>query len=161
MSRTNGRFFRELSIIPAAAVVVAALLLLAGLAGIPLLMEHQERNPPPLPLQLFFGFFVGSFLGLYALAVGYVNRDARRRGMSAALWTLLVIFVPNAIGFILYFVTRSPVVTACPGCQAEVRAGTRYCPRCGRLLRPGCAGCGHALGGDEAFCVNCGRAVAA
>jgi hypothetical protein len=160
MSRTNGRLTRELSVIPRWAILLAAVLLVACTVGIAFVMAH-DRNPPPVALGLLLGLFLGSFLGLFALGVGYVNRDARRRGMSVALWTLLVIFVPNALGFLLYFLMRSPVVGTCPACQAAVRAGTRFCPRCGGQLQAGCAGCGQALGGDEAYCVNCGRAVGA
>ena len=156
---TNERLFRELSVIPRWAIVLAALVFLGTMGGLLFLFEHHERNPPPLPFQLFFGFFAGSLLALLALGVGYVNRDARRRGMSAALWTILVIFVPNVIGFILYFLLRSPLPVACPGCQGLARAGSRYCPRCGRLLTAACPGCGQAVAGNDAYCGNCGRAL--
>ena len=44
----------------------------------------------------------------YIALIGYVNADSRRRGMRSLMWTLLAIFVPNALGIILYFVLRDP-----------------------------------------------------
>jgi hypothetical protein len=30
--------------------------------------------------------------------------------MNSLVWTLLVIFIPNGIGFIIYFLTRQPLL---------------------------------------------------
>jgi hypothetical protein len=56
------------------------------------------------------------FLLVFVLLIGYVNGDARRRGMRYVLWTLLAIFIPNAIGIILYFVLRDPLMRVCQQC---------------------------------------------
>ena len=37
----------------------------------------------------------------------YVYRDAKRRGMNAALWTLVAVFAPSLIGFIIYLLVSS------------------------------------------------------
>jgi hypothetical protein len=157
MTKTSDPLVRELAVIPAWAIALAALVFLAAEGGLLYLFMHHERNPPPLPLQLLFGTFIGSFLAALVLGVGYVNRDARRRGMKAALWTVLVIFVPNAIGFILYFLLRRPLPLSCPGCGASARAGSRYCPGCGRPLVPACPHCGQAIADTDAHCPSCGR----
>src|SRR5215213_7903850 len=78
--------------------------------------EDASRWPPiakvlfatGLPLIVFF----------YLLLAGYVYNDARRRGMRHVMWTLLAIFVPNAIGFILYFIMRDPLQNPCSSCGA-------------------------------------------
>jgi len=63
------------------------------------------------------------------LLVGYVNGDAKRRGMSRALWTVIAIFVPNGIRIILYFLLREPLMQTCSQCHAQVRSTLPFCPR--------------------------------
>jgi len=102
----------------------------------------------------------GSMLGLLVIAAGYVNRDAARRGMSPALWTVLVLIIPNAIGFILYFVLRAPVRVPCPACGTAMPQHAAYCSTCGHALSPVCRGCGQRIGDHDRFCARCGRPVA-
>ena len=79
-----------------------------------------------------------AFLGAYVLLVGYVYGDARRRGMNHVLWTLLAIFIPNAIGIILYFILRDPVPVPCPACGTPARKGHAFCAGCGTAVRAAC-----------------------
>lgn len=48
----------------------------------------------------------------------------------------------------------------CPGCGAPVRAGQRFCGKCGRDLTKKtariCPACGAELGEDDVFCPGCG-----
>ena len=37
----------------------------------------------------------------------YVWRDAKRRRMNAVLWTIIAVFAPTLIGFIVYLLVRS------------------------------------------------------
>src|SRR5208337_4340116 len=103
MSEVKPNIVEEVKVVPWWAIGLAV----AAFAGLQVLMHVVmfPREPHPLPLawRIFIGFVAGMALAFYVLLVGYVNRDARRRGMSATLWTVLVIFVPNAIGFIIYF----------------------------------------------------------
>ncbi len=48
--------------------------------------------------------------------------------MNYVLWTFLVILVPNAIGFIIYFVVRQPIMGTCPQCGATVNPGVQLLP---------------------------------
>ena len=50
-------------------------------------------------MRVLLTFLTGIALSIYFLLVGYVNQDAKRRDMGQVLWTLLVIFVPNCLGF--------------------------------------------------------------
>jgi hypothetical protein len=118
---------------------------------------RYESNPPHLALQLLIGAFTGSLAAMIMLGAGYVNQDAKRRGMNAGLWTVLVIVIPNAIGFILYFFLRTPVAVRCDRCGAATRPGSRYCSTCGSAMTGGCHRCGHALAGADAYCQNCGE----
>ena len=47
--------------------------------------------------------FVGILsIGLEVLIGVYVYRDSVRRGMNAVLWTLVSVFAPYLVGFIIY-----------------------------------------------------------
>jgi predicted amidophosphoribosyltransferase len=95
-------------------------------------------------------------LGCYVVMIGYVNQDAGRRGMSRLLWTLISIFVPNGLGFILYFVLRKPLTVHCQQCEAEVEPGFSFCPRCRYRLRPVCPHCQRSVDLGDKFCPYCG-----
>lgn len=65
----------------------------------------------------------------------YVWRDATRRGMNAALWTLIAVLVPALLGFVIYLLVRGGgPARACPGCGAPVKADWAVCPHCARPL---------------------------
>jgi RNA polymerase subunit RPABC4/transcription elongation factor Spt4 len=115
-----------------------------------------QKNPPPRLACVVLGLLAGSVLGCYVLLIGYVNRDAGRRGMSRVLWTLLVIFIPNALGFILYFLLRQPAMQPCPHCHAQVQASFNYCPACNTKLHPHCAQCQRGVRLTDTFCPYCG-----
>jgi len=114
-----------------------------------------HRDAPPLAMRVFLGLLTGAVLAGWALLVGYVNQDAGRRGMNRTLWTLVCIFVPNGIGFILYFLMRKPLATICPQCSNAVPADANFCPRCAYRLTPVCPKCGHTVRPGDAYCANC------
>jgi Double zinc ribbon/Phospholipase_D-nuclease N-terminal len=148
---------REIAIIPKWAFVVAALLFVVAAACFLLIWPHAKpEEAPPIPLLILMGVIVPAIFSFLILMIGYVNRDAGRRGMSRTLWTLVVIFVPNAIGFILYFLLRHPIRTLCPKCSTAVDPRTNYCPACGYGLSPTCPSCKAAIRPGDRFCVNCG-----
>jgi RNA polymerase subunit RPABC4/transcription elongation factor Spt4 len=88
--------------------------------------------------------------------MSYVYADAKRRGMRYVVWTLLAIFIPYAIGLILYFLLRSPLPKACPGCSQLVSAGFVFCPHCGTSLQATCSNCGRAAEPTWSNCPACG-----
>ena len=47
----------------------------------------------------------------------------------------------------------------CPACGEPVRAGAKFCDKCGALVTRLCAGCGAELRPGAKFCDHCGRAV--
>jgi len=104
---------------------------------------------------------VGIFLAAYILLAGYVNRDARRRGMNAALWTLLVLFTPYIIGFIIYFLMRDPLPYPCPRCSQLVGPRFNFCPNCRSDLYPACPNCKREIAETDKFCPYCAYELAA
>jgi RNA polymerase subunit RPABC4/transcription elongation factor Spt4 len=147
----------EIRIIPLWAVVLAIVLFF----GVPLLFHAYvwpgEQNPPPYPVQILISLMVGSISAFFVLLIGYVNKDAGRRGMSRTLWTLVVIFVPNAIGFIIYFVVRQPLLIRCPQCESIVAPGSNFCPSCRFSFSPTCPRCQSSVNPGDAYCPNCGH----
>jgi len=101
----------------------------------------------------------GTVIGCYVLLIGYINRDAGRRGMSRLAWTLLAILIPNALGIVLYFVLRKPRIASCPQCSSAVQPGFNFCPRCSCKLSPNCPQCQRLVGANDVYCPYCGTAM--
>jgi Double zinc ribbon len=154
MNGQKSTLSRELRVVPWWAYLLALTIILCFEVVIGIAWK-REPNPPPLALQYFIRFVPGTVVAFLGLLIGYVNRDAKRRGMNRTLWTLLVIFIPNAIGFILYFLLRKPVSVGCPQCGALNSPDFNFCPKCKFNLRPTCPGCQHAVNPGDAFCPYC------
>ena len=154
---TNEKFNirEEIKVVPAWAVALAVMVFVAMPVFLLGYAFPHDKNPPPLPLQIFFCVFPGSLLGFFVLLIGYVNRDTKRREMNRALWTALVIFIPNGIGFILYFLLRHPRKWACPQCGALVGANFNFCPVCKFNLKLTCPVCKHEIRPGDHFCPTC------
>jgi RNA polymerase subunit RPABC4/transcription elongation factor Spt4 len=110
-----------------------------------------------LPVLVPLAIAGGTAIACYILLIGYINRDAGRRGMSRLAWTLLAIFIPHALGIVLYFVLRKPRDSNCPQCSAVVEPGFGFCPRCRYRLAPVCPQCQRRLHEGDKFCPYCGR----
>jgi hypothetical protein len=150
-------FSDEMKIIPTWAVGLAFVAFACMQVLFNVIIPHTKSgNPPPPVVGALLGILTGAVLACYMLLIGYVNRDAGRRGMSRPLWTLLVIFIPNALGFILYFLLRQPAMQPCPQCHTNVQATFNYCPTCNTKLHPHCAQCQRAVRLNDTFCPYCG-----
>jgi len=157
----ESKLAKELKVIPRVAWILAGgLLLLWLVAGMPVALHFiglkQKAGEPPL-------WFLGGALTFGAimllavmLLIVYVNFDARRRLMNRTLWTLLAIFVPNAIGFILYFLLRRPLPHFCPQCAGLVQPDFVVCPACGHGLARRCVACQRAVQPAWLNCAYCG-----
>ena len=107
------RLREEMKVIPQAAWALA----LVAAFGMPMLFAMIVVGPHGMrPPALLVMSFIAAVFSIYVLIVGYIIRDARRRGMPALLWALLAIFIPSAIGIILYFILRRPLLRACTQC---------------------------------------------
>jgi len=147
-------FLEELRVVPNVMIVVAAVVFVAAQVGIHWLF-HRDPHPPNGDVQIAIGFFGGSVLAFFTLLVGYVNRDAKRRGMNYVLWTILVLIIPNAIGYIIYFVVRQPIRGNCPQCGTTVNPTFNFCPKCKFLLHPACPQCHRSIEVGATFCPYC------
>jgi RNA polymerase subunit RPABC4/transcription elongation factor Spt4 len=152
-------FTEELKIIPKTARIIAGFAYVAAVVfWILMFLFSHDREMQSLPEagKIAVVLLPGVILACYVLLIGYVNGDARRRGMRYVMWTLLAMFIPNAIGIILYFILRDPLMKPCPGCSLIVRPGFTFCPHCGTSLRPTCSNCGKAVEIGWANCPQCG-----
>jgi len=121
------------SLIPIGAKVAAALVFLAIVAGLNwFFVDRNTLGLAEVGLVTVIGAMGGLFAAAYVLLAGYVYADAPRRGMPAIAWTALTVLVPNAIGFVLYFLLRKPIVHPCPNCGCGVAQDAAFCSRCGQ-----------------------------
>jgi len=123
----------EFSLIPIGAKVAAASVFLAIIAGLNwFFVDRNTLGVAEVGLVNVIGAMGGLFAAAYVLLAGYVYADASRRGMPAIAWTALTVLVPNAIGFVLYFLLRKPIVHPCPNCGCGVAEDAAFCSRCGQ-----------------------------
>jgi len=158
-SEVRTQFTEELRFIPRWAYVLAALGFLAAQIFFATFVAHQSDSPSA-PLRTLLGALAGTIFACYLLLIGYVNRDAGRRGMNRVLWTVIAIVITHGLGIILYLVLRQPLQSHCPQCDAVVQGGFNYCPQCNHRLLPNCPHCQHAVQGNEVYCPYCGGALA-
>lgn len=153
------RFTKELRVIPTAAWIVG-LLMYIGITT-PMFFYVLPHDPQmghwPRVLQALFVYGIFLFIPAFVALIGYVSGDAKRRQMRYVMWTLLAIFIPDAIGIILYFILRDPLPKPCPGCGNPVKAGFTFCPRCGTSVQPTCPNCGKGADATWANCPHCGQ----
>lgn len=157
------RFREELRLIPRAAWIVAGI---AFVGFFELMMWLPFRQDPtlrhwPVLAKMAVAMLPGLPMAALVLVVGYIYSDARRRGMRYIMWTLLAAFIPNAIGIILYFILRDPLLAPCAHCGAPGRAGYAFCPSCGGALARACPQCRRAVEPGWSHCVSCGAELKA
>ena len=171
--RERSTFREQLRILPKwlvwTCVFLTVLALVIGVAvnlhnfrtGDPIFPDESLRNDPAtstagLIAAIFAGMLIFSAL---VLTLGYVYRDARRRGMNPALWTLLVLILAPMylfIGLVIYLLVRDPLPYTCPQCSTSVSARFNFCPNCKCNLHPACPQCQQEVSDTDKFCPYCG-----
>ncbi len=171
--REKLRFWDEFKLVPRWLVAVVILLFILaqviayivntqGLTNNGEIFPPELRNNPTLASLALAGIItsVALVLGASLFLFGYVNRDAKRRGMNSTLWTLLVILLFPAyfaLGFIIYFLMREPLPYPCPQCGNTVGARFNFCPNCKCNLYPACPQCKREVVETDKFCPYCGN----
>ena len=121
------------------------------------LLPHGPRTQYwPEPAKVFVSLIAPLFAVVWILLIGYIYGDAERRGMRQWLWVLLAIFIPDAIGIILYFILRDPMPFYCSHCGTPTKSTFTFCPNCSASLRPTCTQCGRGLERGWKHCPICG-----
>ncbi|MBZ5577567.1 MAG: zinc ribbon domain-containing protein [Acidobacteriia bacterium] len=169
MRKENLRFADEIRLIPRTLVwVVAGLFVIAQAVG-QILNRLEEGFGQPDLTQVQSNWALAGVITAAAIPmaciiflIGYISQDARRRGMNAVLWTLLVIMLLPGwlfIGFVIYFLVREPLPYHCTQCGVLVSARFNYCPGCKYNLRPTCQQCQREVGEVDHYCPHCGSEV--
>ncbi len=169
MTREHTRFRSEIRLIPGKLVsLVAILYVIAQVVG-QVVIRFKEGPWPEYSYRVnalgIAGIITGVSIPIACLIflIGYVYCDARRRNMSASLWTILVVILLPAylgIGFIIYFLLREPLPYACPHCGETVNARFNFCPTCKFNLRPSCPNCRREVRLGDRFCPHCAAELA-
>jgi len=172
--RERTRFRDELRIIPRWLIgTCIALWVIAIVVGVSVNvynMEHGSNFFPPgaewLSYRIAACFALAGvitagaiFFSAFLFMLGYVYKDAQRRGMHPVLWTLLVLILSPAygiIGLIIYLLVREPLPFPCPQCSATVSARFNFCPSCKYNLHPSCPQCRREITDTDKFCPQCG-----
>jgi hypothetical protein len=121
---------------------------------------HRHHEPPALGFRIYFNLSWGVVVALYFLMVGYISKDAPRRGMSTRFWMLICFVMPGGIGAVLYFLLRQPEVSRCPACGTHVQADFHFCPQCNYQLTASCGNCFRAVRATDEYCTRCGHELA-
>jgi hypothetical protein len=133
----------------------AALSLLAAF-GLMLLIFFAANDLPVIG-RIAVGLFAALMVLAYGFLVSYVYGDSKRRGMRQVVWTLVAAFVPNALGFIAYFILREPLLQPCGSCGATARRDFAFCPQCGAPLPRVCPSCHRPVELVWTHCAHCGQ----
>ncbi len=171
--KENLRFWEEFRIIPRWLIVLILVLFLlaqgiAVLANLSAPQRGDQIFPPELrddPVLASFALAgivtaVSVVLAAFIFLIAYVNRDAKRRGMHVALWTLLALLLSwpfPFLGVIIYFLMREPMPYPCPQCGNSVGARFNFCPNCRSNLHPSCPQCKREIAETDKFCQYCGN----
>jgi RNA polymerase subunit RPABC4/transcription elongation factor Spt4 len=148
----------EMKIISKWAWGLAAIAFVGSQVAFHAVLAGRSNAPPPWA-RPGLGLVLGLLMGCFALCIGYINRDAKRRGMSPWLWTMVALLIPNALGILLYFVLRQPRQNACAECGTLVQATFSFCPQCRHKLSTSCPRCERAVRINDMYCPYCGDAL--
>src|SRR5262249_11680271 len=119
------RLREELGVAPRTGVAASA-----AVAVLVVLIFLAVSRDVPVGTRIAIGTLMWGFPFVYGFLLAYVFGDARRRGMRYKVWTLVAALVPNALGFLLYFLLREPKLTRCGACGAAVLRDLAFCPQC-------------------------------
>jgi hypothetical protein len=175
--KENLRFWEEFRIIPKGVIwTLAGLFVIAQVIAFSVNRWNELHYGSAFPWELGDNFALASAalagiitavsicMASMILLIAYVNRDAKRREMNSALWTLLVILLLPAwgfIGFVIYFLMREPLPYPCPQCGKSVGARFNFCPNCKCNLHPSCPNCKREVVETDKFCPYCAQELGA
>ncbi len=112
-------------------------------------------------ITLLMIFFVIALNVAIPVCIGvFVYKDAKSRGMEAALWTLVAVLIPYFVGLVIYLIARNKYsAMRCACCGAVVEEDYSVCPQCGTNLRASCPSCGRMVQPDWHVCAHCGTSL--
>ncbi len=165
MTKEHARFSDELRLIPRRLILVTIALFVVAQAVVQAVIHYTSELPfdefsrsTNALISAGICTLVSIFVAALLFLIGYVHHDAKRRGMNATMWTIVVVILLPAwlfMGFIIYFMLREPLPYPCPQCGADVSARFNYCPTCKFNLRPSCPQCRREVQLGDRYCPHC------
>lgn len=128
------RLRRFLSIVPKTVQLWASVLVgCALLIGLVVGYKTADQGSVSRTMSAYGGaaLVLGITLAIWLLCLGFVFADARRRAMRSVPWVLVAALFPHLLGFLLYFVMRQPIASACAHCGQTIPLHRRFCSWCG------------------------------
>jgi Double zinc ribbon len=157
-NESNSSGDAELLMVPRWSMALAILTFAAMQVVFHVILPHHKHEL--FPMRLMMGFFWGSLFASYALLLGYVSQDVKRRDMSAGMWMLVCVVLPCGIGAVVYFLLRQPVLSRCPNCSTQIASSYHFCPQCQFQMAPVCGTCHRGVKITDVFCTQCGHDLA-
>lgn len=150
-SRTN--LFKILFWIMTAFVLllIAGVMLLIPISSGPNMSGDDQVAFGVMMIAAFFSIIVVAIIGII------VFKDAKKLGMNEWLWILVVIYVPNGLGIIIYLIMRSSEKKKrrCIKCSEPIDPNFALCPHCGHKLKESCPSCDKAIESEWKVCPYC------
>lgn len=161
MAPLESRISEELRLIPRWAIVCALITFVLTLYYFWVFVPDHRHAASAVPtlLRIYLTTSVGALLALYFLMIGYITRDAPRRGMNMRVWMICVI-IPGGVGAVLYFLLRQPLLAKCPSCGMSIESEYHYCPQCSYQVSGCCGRCFASTRLTDVFCTRCGHDLA-
>ena len=144
-------------LIPVWSIVVAILAFVVVEYYFWVVFPRQQHRVTAIGLRSYLNISWGLLASVYFLLIGFVSKDAPRRSMSARFWMLICFVMPGGIGAVLYFLLRTPVISACPACGTHVQGDFHFCPQCNYRLTASCGTCFRTVRATDQFCTGCGH----
>jgi hypothetical protein len=159
--RLESRISEELRLVPRWAIAGALLAFALTQYYFWEVLPHHRHHTSTVPNLLRFYLIVswGALAALYVLMIGYISKDAPRRGMNIRAWMICVV-LPGGVGAVLYFLLRQPVLFHCPSCAANIEEDFHYCSHCGYQVAASCARCFSSTRITDLYCAHCGHDLA-
>jgi predicted amidophosphoribosyltransferase len=73
---------------------------------------------------------------------------------------LIAVLMPGAIGTVVYFLLRQPLVAPCPGCGSSIESGSNFCRQCRFQVGRVCQVCHRSARATDVYCLHCGHELA-
>src|SRR6202000_1233747 len=148
----------ELRMIPRWSMVLAVILFIAMQYLFHGVLPHHKHEM--LPMRVMMGYTWGALVASYALLLGYVSRDVKRRGMSAGLWMLVCVVLPGGIGSVVFFMLRQPILSRCPNRATALEGSYHFCRQCQFQMAPVCGVCHRGVKITDVYCTQGGHDLA-
>lgn len=137
-------------------VVTSFIILIMGTVITVFALNVQFTRDDEIALLIMSGVFL-VILALVIFMGVLVHKDAKKLHLNQWMWTLIVIYVPNGLGLLIYLIVRSneKKKLRCINCGVAVDRDFKICPHCGQPFGKTCNSCGKFIQEEWSVCPYC------